>query len=205
MQTHNVGVNAPVDIGGDEQSPADRPISHQLDELQARLDIVGLAPAYGNAADIVNAVISVFRGNYVDAALSAGAVIPVIGQGITSAKIATRTTRQVLSELPDSALVCRGGTCSADRFRGGSGVTIDDVGNLRNVSVNSARGKSIEQLSRGIPNRQVGITFVGDVRAAGGNVVRAPAPGNPNHAILSGVSPEQAERLFTPTIFNPNR
>ena len=70
VQTHGVGVTVPVDIGGDEQSPADRPISHQLDELQARLDIVGLAPAYGNAADIVNAVISIFRGNFVDAALS---------------------------------------------------------------------------------------------------------------------------------------
>ena len=81
---------------GEEQSPADEPISQRLDEFQTSLDVAGLAPVYGNAADIANAIISIFRGNYVDAALSAGAVIPVIGQGITSAKIATRTTRKVL-------------------------------------------------------------------------------------------------------------
>ena len=54
-------------------------------------------------------------------------------------------------------------------------------------------------------NGQVGVSTVGDVRAAGGNVVRSPNARNPNHATLSGVSPKEAERLFTPTIPNPNR
>ena len=73
------------------------------------------------------------------------------------------------------------------------------------LPVNSAPGKSVDELSQGIPNWQVGVSTVGDVRAAGGNVVRSPNARNPNHATLSGVSPKEAERLFTPTIPNPNR
>ena len=116
-----------------------------------------------------------------------------------------RKIEGVPNRLPDDALVCRGGTCTADRFRNGRGVTVDDAGNLQNVSVNSAPGQTVEALTQGIPNNQVGVTTVGNVRAAGGNVVRSPNAGNPNHATLSGISPEEAERLFTPTIRNPNR
>lgn len=73
--------------------------------------------------------------------------------------------------LPDSAIVCRGGTCTADRFTSGSGVTLDSNGKLNGVSVNSAADKTLEQLTVGIPNKQVGVTTVGDVRRAGGDVI----------------------------------
>lgn len=46
--------------------------------------------------------------------------------------------------LPGSALVCRGGLCTADRFAKGSGVTIDAAGNLQGVSVQSASGKTVQ-------------------------------------------------------------
>ncbi len=106
--------------------------------------------------------------------------------------------------LPDNAVVCRGGTCTADRFAKGSGVKVDSQGNLSGASVNSAPGKSVQELSQGIPNKQVGVTTVGDVRKAGGNVTPSRTTNNPNHCTLCGISPQKAEQLFTPTIRNPN-
>ena len=107
--------------------------------------------------------------------------------------------------LPDSALVCRGGTCTADKFATGSGVTVDSTGRLQGVSVNSGAGKTVEQLTVGIPNKQVGVTTVGDVRRAGGDVIPSGTTGNPNHCTLCGITPQQAERLMTPTIKNPHQ
>ena len=109
----------------------------------------------------------------------------------------------VAAEAGDDALVVRGGTNTADRFSGGSGVTIDDAGNVHGVSVNSAPGRSLEDLTQGIPNKQVGVTTVGDIKAAGGYVKPDPTPGNPFHCLIGGCSPEQFSNLFTPTIKNP--
>jgi hypothetical protein len=106
--------------------------------------------------------------------------------------------------LPDNAIVCRGGTCTADRFANASGAAIDSQGKLSGVSVNSAPGKSVQELSQGIPNNKVGVTTVGDVRNAGGNVVPSPSASNPNHCTLCGITPQKAEKLFTPTIKNPS-
>ena len=78
-------------------------------------------------------------------------------------------------------------------------------GKLQGVSVNSAPGKSVAEVSQGIPNGQVGVTTVGDVRKAGGDVVPSPTGNNPNHCTMCGITPEQAEQLFTPTIRNPNK
>ena len=109
------------------------------------------------------------------------------------------------SGLSGDALVCRGGTCTAGRFSGGTGVTLDANGQLQGVSVNSAENASVQELSAGIPNNQVGVSTVGDVRALGGDVVSSPTSNNPFHATLSGITPDQAEQLFTPTVPNPNR
>jgi len=101
-------------------------------------------------------------------------------------------------------LVCRGGACTADRFAGGAGVTIDAAGRLAGVSVNSALGRTVEELTASIPNKQVGVTTVGAIRAAGGDVIPAPGPNSPFHCQLYGITPVQAERLFTPTRQNPH-
>lgn len=47
------------------------------------------------------------------------------------------------------------------------------------------------------------ITTVGDFQSFGGNVVPSPTVINPYHADLSGITPSQAEWLFTPTELNP--
>jgi len=107
--------------------------------------------------------------------------------------------------LPDEALVCRGGTCSAERFRQGSGVTLDTGGRLVGVSVNCAAMTAIEALSAAIPNRQIGVTTVGSIRHIGGTVIPAPSANNRFHCVLGGITPQQAARLFSPAVANPNR
>jgi hypothetical protein len=107
--------------------------------------------------------------------------------------------------LPDSALVCRGGLCTADRFAGGSGVKLDAAGKMSGASVNSAAEKTLKDLSATIPNPKLGVTTVGDVRGAGGDVVPNPTINNPYHCEMCRITPQQAEKLFTPVVPNPNR
>lgn len=107
--------------------------------------------------------------------------------------------------LPDNAFVVRGGLNLPEQFENGSGVVIDEQGKLQRISVNSAPEKSVEELSQNIPNGRIGVTTVGDVRAAGGDVVPARTARNPDHCRLGGLDAEAASRLFTPTIANPNK
>jgi hypothetical protein len=100
-------------------------------------------------------------------------------------------------QLPDSAYVIRGGTCTPDSFARGSGVQADDDDKLSGVSVNSAANRTIGQLTQGVPHRQVGVTTVGDIRRAGGQVVPDPTRGNPHHALVSGVSAAKLSELFS--------
>jgi len=108
--------------------------------------------------------------------------------------------------LPDDALVVRGGQNTTEAIRNGSGVTVDASGNVHGVSVQSAPGATVAELAdrQVVPHNQIGVTTVGDVRGAGGNVVPDPRPGNPNHANLGGITPDKASELLTPTVPNPN-
>lgn len=54
-----------------------------------------------------------------------------------------------------------------------SGVARRD-GTLDNVSVSSASGKSVKELSAGYLNGQVGVTTVGEIRAMGGTITQPP-------------------------------
>lgn len=106
------------------------------------------------------------------------------------------------ADIADDAIVCRGGTCKAQQFAEGSGVTIDDNGGLQGVSVNV--GTSVDQVTEGIRNGQVGLTTAAAIRALGGEVVASPTRNNPLHATLSGLTADQAAALFE-TVPNPNK
>jgi hypothetical protein len=98
-------------------------------------------------------------------------------------------------KIADGALVVRGGRNQPEDLRRGirthpSGIT--------GASVECAEGLSVEELAVFIPHGQVGVTTVGAIRAAGGDVVRTTGR-SPNHATLVGLSPEEASRLLTPT------
>lgn len=101
--------------------------------------------------------------------------------------------------LPDETVVVRGGqNLPADIVRGTGTHPSGVVG----VSVESAEGKTAAELSKNIPHGQVGVTTVGEVRAAGGNVVQTSGR-SPNHATMAGLPPEKASELLRPTIPNP--
>ena len=107
--------------------------------------------------------------------------------------------------LSDDANVVRGGTNKPEQFTNGSGVTTGADGNLNGVSVNSANGLSVDNLSNGIPNGKVGTTTVGAIRDLGGDVTPSPTLNNPHHATLSGITANQASSLFNPIIPNPSK
>lgn len=60
----------------------------------------------------------------------------------------------------------------------------------------------MEELAAAIPHGRIGVTTVGTIRAAGGDVVRTSGR-SPHHATLVGLKPEDASRLLTPAILNP--
>src|ERR1700730_5994068 len=105
-----------------------------------------------------------------------------------------------MAALPDDALVVRGGENLPESFAQGSGVTVDASGKVQGVSVNAGPGLPVKELTArkaqtgypGIPHNQVGVTTVARIRAYGGVVDRSPRNKNPNHATLSGLTPEQA-------------
>lgn len=75
---------------------------------------------------------------------------------------------------------------------------------ITGVSVESAAGVAVADLAKLIPHGQVGVTAVSEVRKAGGDVIRTTGR-SPYHATLTGLTPEQASRLLTPTMPNPAR
>ncbi len=107
--------------------------------------------------------------------------------------------------LPNDALVVRGGLNEPDNFTKGTGVSADADGLLSEVSVQCASGKTEKELARPLLNGQIGVTTLGELRAAGGEVDPAPTPDNPDHCLLRGLDAATASSLFTPTKANPHR
>jgi hypothetical protein len=117
---------------------------------------------------------------------------------------ATDAGSSVAGFLPNDALVVRGGLNTPESVASGFGTHPSGV---TGVSVESAPGKSVAELAAGPPpiyNSKVGVTTVGDVRALGGDVI--PTQGmRPNHATLTGLTPQQISGLLQPPIPNPAR
>ncbi len=107
----------------------------------------------------------------------------------------------LIAKIPDDALVVRGGKNRPEDIRRGSGT---HPSGITGISVESGEGVSISELARTIPHGQVGVTTVGEIRKAGGDVVRTSGR-SPFHATLTGLTPEQVSELFVPTIPNPAR
>src|SRR5437867_836798 len=105
----------------------------------------------------------------------------------------------MVDQLPDEALAVRGGrNLPTDIERG----TSTHPSGITGFSAECGEGLSVGQLSAFIPHGQVGVTTVGQIRAAGGNVVRTSGR-TPHHVTVTGLDPEEASPLFTPTIPNP--
>jgi len=125
------------------------------------------------------------------------------GAGIVIA--AMRQAGESGARLADDALVVRGGASSpggGNSVEGIASATGTHPSGPHGFSAESANGATLCNLCANIPNAQVGVTTVGEIRAAGGNVV--PTSGkSPNHATVTGINPETANKLLTPTQPNP--
>jgi hypothetical protein len=107
----------------------------------------------------------------------------------------------VPDRLPDDAIVVRGGLNTPESIAKATGTHPSGV---TGISVESAPGKSIPELAKNLPGNygRIGTTIVGEVRAAGGDVI--PTSGrSPTHATLTGLDPETTSGLLNPPIPNP--
>ncbi|MFY0255832.1 DUF6443 domain-containing protein [Chitinophaga sp. 30R24] len=100
--------------------------------------------------------------------------------------------------LPDNATVVRGGVNTPESVAKGIGNHPEGV---TGVSVECGTC-SVEQLAQNIPHNQVGVTTVGEVRAAGGDVIKTSGK-SPNHATLTNLTPQAISELLNPPIKNP--
>ncbi|WP_174866830.1 hypothetical protein [Pectobacterium polaris] len=106
--------------------------------------------------------------------------------------------------LADTDIVCRGGACSADSFKNGSGVTTDAHGKLSGISTQARPGAGLDTLSQPFPHNQIGVATVGDIEKAGGTITLDGKLNSSNgtmvmnHATVDGINAEQAEKLFNP-------
>jgi len=78
-----------------------------LDIVQTVIDIVGLIPVVGEIADGVNAVIYLIRGDKLNAALSAGSMIPIAGWLTTGGKFIKNAFRYGDEVIDGVAIIAR--------------------------------------------------------------------------------------------------
>ncbi len=106
-----------------------------------------------------------------------------------------------MERIPNEALVVRGGRNRPEDIKRSTGT---HPSGITGISVECAVELSVAELAMTIPHAQVGVTTVGEVRSSDGDVIRTSGR-SPNHATLTGLTPEQASLLLTPTIANPSQ
>ncbi len=106
-----------------------------------------------------------------------------------------------MEKIPDEALVIRGGRNLPEDIRRGTGT---HPSGLTGISVECAVGVTLDELAKSIPHGKIGCTTVAKIRQQGGDVIKTSGR-SPNHATLTGLSPEQISSLLTPTIPKPKQ
>ena len=125
-------------------------------------------------------------------AQGAGKVGEVIGKVADTVKITKK--------LPDSALVVRGtADTTFETFQKGIGAHLSGV---RGFSAESGAGLELCTLCKNVPNNKVRISTVKDIRAVGGDVISTSGK-SPNHATVTNISPENANKVFSRPVKNP--
>ena len=106
-----------------------------------------------------------------------------------------------MEKIPDEALVIRGGRNLPEDIRRGTGT---HPSGITGISVECAVGIPLFELAKSIPHGKIGCTTVAKIRKEGGDVIKTSGR-SPNHATLTGLSPEQISSLLTPTIPKPKQ
>lgn len=127
----------------------------------------------------------------------------MVAEGMRGAGQAVGGLATAEARLANSALVVRGGSAQgANSAAGiGKGAGQHPAGPF-GFSAESANGSSFCQLCSNVTHNQVGVSTVGQVRAAGGDVISTGGV-SPTHATVVGLEPEAASRLFSPAVSNP--
>ena len=172
-----------------EKDPTGRLIDTLVDLGFIAYDVYRVGDAYFNGGDVQAEL------GYLGLDVAGAATPFATGFGAVARTARVANHASDLNRIPDSALCVRGGSCSPESFVKGNGESLKN-GKVTKISVNSAPNVSVKDLSEGIPHSRIGVTTVGDIRKAGGNVVSSPTRSNPNHATLSGLTPTQASSLF---------
>ncbi|HEX4005473.1 MAG TPA: RHS repeat-associated core domain-containing protein [Acidobacteriaceae bacterium] len=158
---------------------------------------------------VLNKAISIASKAYEAGTIAAavvGAVATIAKDEVTGNSAAPAATpASAKAPLPDDANVVRGGAGAPGGGNSPEGIaagTSTHPSGTTGFSAESAPGASVEELAKRVPNGQVGCCKVGQVRAAGGDVI--PTAGrSPNHATVTGLTPTKASGLLTPTVPNP--
>jgi hypothetical protein len=150
------------------------------------------------------------------AVLVSGGVTKMIPKGVDM-KVAP-SARHFVTEphqpgyLPSEAPVVRGGSDIISKSSPGANTpagilkgtaTIPEGtpgAGLTGFSAESAAGATAEALAAPLKNTSYGATTVGAVTQAGGDVVPTPRAYNTNHVTVTGLTPENASELLTPTV-----
>jgi hypothetical protein len=103
------------------------------------------------------------------------------------------------TKIADEATVVRGGIVTPEQIAGGMGQHPEGPYGF-SVECGTC---SLDVLGNGVKNKQIGVTTAGAVRNAGGDVIKT-SGGSPNHATVTGLTPEVASDLLTPPVKNPN-
>ena len=99
--------------------------------------------------------------------------------------------------LTNKSLVVRGGICTEESFKTGSGVKTGADGKLSGISVNASTSGTVKDLSKTLKNNQVGVTTYGELKKAGARVTPSPSGDtNPDHHTLSNISGKDASNSF---------
>jgi hypothetical protein len=127
------------------------------------------------------------------------------GESLETSAPSMRQPASGTAPLHDNALVVRGGSGVGNGANTSAGIakgTSIHPSGVEGFSAESANGISFCSLCRNVTHNQIGVTTVGQIRAAGGDVVST-AGVSRTHATVTGLSPELANSLLTPTTVNP--
>jgi len=81
-----------------------QPTTRYLNYLQTGLDIIGLVPVFGEAADLINAGIYAARGQYGMMSMSIGAALPFAGWAFSGGKFASKGSSYIYRAVSKAEL-----------------------------------------------------------------------------------------------------
>lgn len=169
------GVTEEWTSGGTGTAPATLiappdPWSESLDNVQFALDIAGMVPVVGEAADLINVGIHVGRGNWTEAAVSGAAAIPFMGMIATGGKFLKKAAGKVddvgealISKSDDLARRCD--DFSSNCFIAGTQVVVALIPDDVSVDVTIPQDPLVEPASNDNQSASAAIIGVGVVLA----------------------------------------